>query len=110
MQVQSVDRGDHRSLTLTDLPKERWESVTVDLTVARRNDGGGGPFTEGERLGAIQFYADAAADLILDNLLLYDAAVPGEIRPFPRRVLFAAAFDTGRPGKEWPGDFEIEDR
>jgi hypothetical protein len=33
--------------------------------------------------------------------------VPGEKRPFPKRVLFTAWFDSGRQGKEWPGDFDI---
>src|SRR5262249_44075208 len=30
-----------------------------------------------------------------------------EKRPFPERILFTGWFDTGRQGKEWPGDFAI---
>ena len=38
---------------------------------------------------------------------MYDAAVEGEKRPFPKRILFTAGFDSGKQGKEWPGSFEI---
>ena len=38
---------------------------------------------------------------------MYDAAVEGEKRPFPKRILFTGWFDTGKQGKEWPGSFEI---
>jgi hypothetical protein len=45
--------------------------------------------------------------LIIDDIVLYDAAPAGEPQPFPRRVLFTAWFNTGKQGVEWPGDFEI---
>src|SRR5204863_64772 len=60
-----------------------------------------------ERIDDIQFYTDAAADLLVDDIVLYDAGPPAEARPFPARLLFTGWFDTGRQGKEWPGDFEI---
>ncbi|MEK6236243.1 MAG: hypothetical protein N2C14_16175 [Planctomycetales bacterium] len=28
-------------------------------------------------------------------------------RPFPKRILFTGWFDTGKQGREWPGDFKI---
>ena len=40
-------------------------------------------------------------------MILYDAASEGEKRPFPKGVLFTGWFDTGKQGKEWPGEFEI---
>jgi competence ComEA-like helix-hairpin-helix protein len=107
VQIESLTRGHHRNLSLTDLPQERWQPVTLDLTVARRQDGGGDALAQGEQVGAIQFYADAGAELLIDDLVLYDAAAPGETRPFPRRLLFTGWFDAGRQGKDWPGDFEI---
>ena len=45
--------------------------------------------------------------MIIDDIVLYDAAPVGETQPFPRRVLFTAWFDRGKQGVEWPGDFEI---
>src|SRR5207249_1205943 len=42
-----------------------------------------------------------------DDIVLYEAAPPDEAEPFPSKVLFTAGFDTGRQGKEWPGEFEI---
>jgi inosine-uridine nucleoside N-ribohydrolase len=107
VQIYSLTNGYHRHLTLTDLPQEKWQAATVDMTKARRPDGSGGPLGEDERIDDIQFYTDAGVDLLVTDIVLYDAAVPGEKRPFPRRPLFTAWFDTGRQGKEWPGTFEI---
>jgi hypothetical protein len=107
VQIYSLTNGYHRHLTLTGLPQGGWQSAAVDMTAARRPDGGGGPLSENERIDDIQFYTDPGAELIVDDVVLYDAAPPGEKRPFPRRVLFTGWFDTGRQGQEWPGDFEI---
>ena len=107
VQIYSLSNGYHRHLVLKELPRERWGSATVDMTVARRPDGTGGPLGEGERIDDIQFYTGPDAELIIDDVVLHDAAVPGENRPFPRRILFTAGFDSGKQGKEWPGTFEI---
>jgi competence ComEA-like helix-hairpin-helix protein len=107
VQVYSLTRGYHRNLVLSDLPKDGWQDITVDLTQARRPDSSGGPLAEGERIDDIQFYADAAAELLIDDIVLYDAALPGEKWPFPKRILFTGWFDTGRQGREWPGSFDI---
>jgi inosine-uridine nucleoside N-ribohydrolase len=107
VQIYSLSKGYHRCLTLTDLPQEKWQTLAVDVTAARRPDGSGGPLAEDERIDDVQFYADPAAELLIDDVLLYDAAAKGETRPFPRRVLFTGWFDTGKQGREWPGDFEI---
>lgn len=107
VQIYSLTSGYHRHLVLNDLPEGRWEEAAVDMTGARRPDGTGGPLSEGERIDDIQFYASPEAELIVDDVVLYDAAVPEEKRPFPRHVHFAGGFDTGAQGKEWPGTFDI---
>jgi inosine-uridine nucleoside N-ribohydrolase len=107
VQIYSLTNGYHRNLVLNGLPEGRWDSATVDMTVARRPDGTGGSLSEGERIDDIQFYAEPTAELIVDDIVLYDAAPPGEKRPFPKRIFFTGLFDSGKQGKEWPGAFEI---
>ena len=107
VQIYSLTNGYHRHLVLKGLPQGKWESATVDMTQARRPDGTGGPLSEGERIDDIQFYADPTAEIIIDDIVLYDAAAPGEKRPFPDHIQFTAWFDSGKQGKEWPGDFAI---
>jgi hypothetical protein len=107
VQIYSLTNGYHRHLVLKDLPQGKWREATVDMTKARRADGTGGPLSEGERIDDIQFYADPKAELLIDDIVLYDAAAEGEKQPFPKRIHFTGLFDTGKQGKEWPGDFEI---
>jgi inosine-uridine nucleoside N-ribohydrolase len=107
VQIYSLTNGYHRHLTLTGLPQGKWQSLTVAMTAARRPDGSGGPLAENERIDDLQFYTDRTAELLIDDLVLHDAAPRAEQRPFPRRVLFTGWFDTGRQGKEWPGTFDI---
>jgi hypothetical protein len=73
----------------------------------RRPDGTGGALSADERIDDIQFYIDPRAELLIDDVILYEAAAKDEKRPFPKRIVFTAWFDTGKQGKEWPGDFEI---
>lgn len=107
VQIYSLSNGYHRCMMLKGLPEGSWQDGNVDMTVARKPDGSGGPLSEGERIDDIQFYADPRAELLIDDIVLYDAAVEGETRPFPKRVLFTGWFDSGKQGKEWPGLFEI---
>lgn len=107
VQLYSLSNGYHRHLVIADLPQEKWQQGTVDMTVARRPDGTGGPLSENERIDDIQFYVDPKAELIIDDIFLYDAAPAEEKRPFPKRVLFTGTFDSGKQGKEWPGTFDI---
>jgi len=110
VQIYSLTNKYHRYLSLTKLPQERWESATVDMTAARRPDGSGGPLSENERIDDVQFYVDPRAELLIDDIVLYDEAVSGEKRPFPKNFQFTGLFDTGKQGKEWPGTFEIVDK
>ncbi len=110
VQIYSLTNGYHRYLSLTKLPQGKWASATVDMTAVRRPDGTGGPLSENERIDDVQFYVDPRAELLIDDVVLYDAAVPGEKRPFPKNVHFTGTFDTGKQGKEWPGAFEIVEK
>jgi purine nucleosidase len=110
VQIYSLTNGYHRYLSLTNLPQDRWESATVDMTAVRRPDGTGGPLSENERIDDVQFYVDPRAELLIDDIVLHDAAGPDEKRPFPKNIHFTGLFDTGKQGKEWPGAFEIVDK
>jgi hypothetical protein len=107
VQIYSLTNGYHRQLVVKGLPQEKWQQATVDMTQARRADGTGGPLSESERIDDIQFYIDPDAEIIIDDAVLYDAARDNEQRPFPKRIIFTAWFDTGAQGREWPGDFKL---
>lgn len=109
VQLYSLSNGYHRCLMLTGLPQGKWMDGNVDMTQMRKPDGTGGPLSENERIDDIQFYADPRAELLIDDIVLYDAENrPKEDQPFPKRFLFTGWFDSGKQGKEWPGDFIIE--
>ncbi len=107
VQLYSLSNGYHRCLMLRDLPNEKWQDACVDMTQMRKPDGTGGPLAENERIDDIQFYTDPRAELLIDDIVLYDASDDKETRAFPKRFLFTGLFDSGKQGKEWPGDFEI---
>ena len=107
VQMYSLTNGYHRQLTLRGLPQGQWREATVDMTQLRRPDGSGGALAKDERIDDIQFYAAPTATMRIDDVVLYEAAPAGEKRPFPSRLVFTGWFDTGRQGREWPGDFEI---
>jgi hypothetical protein len=110
VQIYSLTNGYHRCLTLKGLPQGKWMEGNVDMRDARKPDGTGGPLSENERIDDIQFYCDPRAELLIDDIVLYDAAVEGEKRPFPKRTIFTGWFDSGKQGKEWPGAFEIDSK
>jgi hypothetical protein len=74
------------------------------MTATRRVDGSGGSLGADERIDDIQFYIDprAEAHLLIDDIVLYEAAPEGETAPFPRRVIFTGWFDTGKQGASTP--------
>jgi hypothetical protein len=110
VQIYSLTKGYHRYLSLSKLPQDRWESAAVDMTEVRRPDGTGGPLSEDERIDDVQFYVDPRADLLIDDIVLFDAALTDEKRPFPKSILYTGWFDTGKQGKDWPGNFEIVEK
>jgi hypothetical protein len=110
VQIYSLSNGYHRHLLLKDLPQGAWQNLTVDMTRCRKPDGSGGPLAAGERIDDIQFYADPDAELIIDDVVLYDAADAAEWQPFPKSLLFTGWFDSGKQGEHWPGDFEIVEK
>jgi hypothetical protein len=107
VQIYSLTNGYHRQLLLRELPRGSWQPAVVDMTLLRRPNGSGGPLAEDERIDDIQFYVDPEAELLIDDIVLYEPAHEGETEPFPRRIIFTGWFDTGKQGAEWPGDFEI---
>ena len=107
VQLYSLSNGYHRYFSVAGLEQGKWLEGCVDMTQMRRPDGTGGPLAADERIDDIQFYIDPRAELLIDDVVLYEAAAAGETRPFPRRVSYTGLFDTGKQGKEWPGDFEI---
>ncbi|QDU93130.1 nucleoside hydrolase [Lignipirellula cremea] len=107
VQLFSLSNGYHRYLAVSGLQQDAWATAAVDLTAMRKPNGEGGPLAENERIDDIQFYIDPRAELLIDDIVLYEAAAPDERRPFPDRILFTGGFDTGKQGAEWPGDFEI---
>jgi len=107
VQLYSLTNGYHRCLSLVGLPQNQWRETAVDMTRLRRPDGSGGPLAADERIDDIQFYVDPRAELLIDDIVLYEAAAEDEMRSFPGRLLFTGWFDTGKHGEEWPGEFEI---
>lgn len=107
VQLYSLSNGYHRYLSIDGLPQDQWQAATVDMTQMRRPDGTGGALSADERIDDIQFYIDPRAELLIDDVVLYDAAPRDEPRPFPKRIFFTGWFDTGKQGQEWPGQFEI---
>jgi hypothetical protein len=119
-QHYSLTANDNCHIRATGLRQNVWSETTLNFTRdAIRNDGTPGvPFQEGERMDDFQLYVGQANDgrkyeALIDDVIFFaeDAAAPLEDEPFPNRVIFLAAFDTGidaasRP-KYWPGDFDI---
>jgi hypothetical protein len=111
----SLTREDNWHLRVNGLEEGRWSELTLNFTRdARRNDGSAEPFAEGERMDDFKVFAGKPADaakfrLHLDDILFFanDPALPPEPEPFPNRVIFLAAFDTGPKEKYWPGDFAL---
>jgi inosine-uridine nucleoside N-ribohydrolase len=109
VQLYSLTHGYHRYLSVCGLEQNKWLDGCVDMTQLQRPDGTNRGLGENERIDDIQFYVDPRAELLIDDVVLHDAAKEGETRPFPRRVHFTGWFDTGKQGKEWPGDFAVVD-
>ncbi len=118
-QHYSLSSGDNCNILVSGLEQGRWAETVLNFTRdSRRNDGSPGAFKEGERMDDLQVYVGKPADgkqyeIIIDDAILFAEApgAPPADEPFPSRVVFLAAFDTGidarsRP-RYWPGQLEI---
>ena len=99
VQLYSLTNGYHRYLSLKGLPQDRWESGTVDMTQMRRPDGSGGPLARTNASTTSSSTSIRAAELLIDDIVLYDAAVDGEKRPFPKHILYTGWFRHRQAGQ-----------
>ena len=119
-QHYSLTRNDNNNVTVSGLTQGKWSEVTMNFTRdARRNDGSKEAFKKGERMDDLKVFIRPAAEgkkveFVIDDVIFFseDPALPPEAEPFPNRVMFVAAFDTGiRPEatkqKFFPGEFAI---
>jgi hypothetical protein len=113
-----LSREDNNHVHVTGLTEGKWSELTLNFTRdARRNDGSDEPFAEGERMDDFKVFVGKPGDgkkyeLFLDDVIFFaeDPKRPPEKEPFPNRVIFLAAFDTGEKEKYWPGEFEIVEK
>jgi hypothetical protein len=117
----SLTTEDNNHLRLSGLTEGKWAEATMNFSRdARRNDGTPGvPFAEGERMDDLKIFVGKPDDgkeydLLIDDVIFFatDPALPPEPEPFPQRVIYLAAFDTGVSdaaslAKYWPGEFEV---
>ena len=114
----SLTREDNWNIRVSGLEERRWSELTLNFTRdAQRNDGSAKPFVEGERMDDFKVFAGKAAEaskyqLYIDDVIFFanDPLLAPEPEPFPNRVIFLAAFDTGPKEKYWPGTFELVER
>jgi hypothetical protein len=119
-QHYSLSSNDNNHVRVTGLTEGAWSDLTVNFSRnGRRNDGTPGvPFKNGERMDDLKIFVGKPNDatstqLFVDDIIFFadDPALPPDPEPFPNRVIYLAAFDTGIGPKErlkyWPGEFEI---
>jgi hypothetical protein len=117
-QYFSLSREDNNHIHVSGLTEGKWSELTLNFTRdAQRNDGSNEPFADGERMDDFKVFVGKPKDgkqyqLFLDDVIFFaeDPKKPADKEPFPNRVIFLAAFDTGEKEKYWPGDFEIVDK
>jgi hypothetical protein len=58
-----------------------------------------------------QFADGKPYEMIIDDVIFFsdDPSAPPDPEPFPNRVIYLAAFDTGPKETYWPGEFELAD-
>lgn len=118
-QHYSLSVSDNYHIRVSGLTEGQWSEVTLNFTRdARRNDGADKPFQKGERMDDLKIFLGKPGDgndyeMIIDDVIFFsdEPGIEPETEPFPRRVLFLAAFDTGIDEKSlpvyYPGDFRI---
>src|SRR5688572_26874081 len=117
LQHFSLTTEDNWHVSVRGLTTNTWADLAVNFTAhARRNDGSAQPFGDGERMDDFKMFAGPPAEaskfeLLIDDVIFFanDPALPPDPEPFPNRIIFLAAFDTGEKEKYWPGDFTIAD-
>jgi hypothetical protein len=116
----SLSSNDNNHIRVSGLAQAKWSELTINFTRdGKRNDGTPGvPFQRGERMDDLKVFVGKPGDgndyqLYLDDIIFFDddPAAPAVAEPFPNRVIFQAAFDTGIDPKSkpkyWPGDFDV---
>ncbi|MBY0232584.1 MAG: hypothetical protein K2W96_25165 [Gemmataceae bacterium] len=115
----SLTVEDNHHIRVSGLTEGKWSDLTLDFTRdAARNDGSARAFQRGERMDDLKVFVGKPKDgkdyaVFLDDIVFFDddPDLPKETEPFPRRVIFHAAFDTGTDArskaKYWPGDFDL---
>jgi hypothetical protein len=119
-QHYSLSSNDNNHIRVSGLTEGAWSELTLNFSRdGRRNDGTPGvPFKEGERMDDLKIFVGKPGDgkeyeLLVDDVIFFaeDPRLPADPEPFPNRVIFLAAFDTGIGAKDrpkyWPGEFEI---
>jgi hypothetical protein len=114
----SLTREDNNHVHVTGLTEGKWSELTLNFTRdARRNDGSAEAFAEGERMDDFKVFVGKPKDgrkyeLFLDDVIFFaiDPKRPVDKEPFPNRVIYLAAFDTGPKEKYWPGELEIVEK
>jgi len=119
-QVQhfNLSENDNHHIRVSGLTEGEWSEVTLNFTAdSKRNDGSPGAMKKGDRMDDLKIYLGRFGDgkeyeIIIDDVIFFaeDPSQPPEVEPFPNRVIYLAAFDTGEKDKYWPGSFEIVDR
>jgi len=119
-QHYSLSVSDNCNIRVSGLTQGRWAETVLNFTEdSRRNDGSPGAFKKGERMDDLKIFVGKFGDgkpyeLIIDDAIFFSTE-PGakpDDEPFPNRVIFLAAFDTGvRPEasrqKYFPGRWAL---
>jgi lysophospholipase L1-like esterase len=116
----SLSSNDNNHIRVSGLDEGRWSELTMNFTRdGQRNDGTPGvPFADGERMDDLKVFVGKPGDgkdydLAIDDVIFFadDPELPPDPEPFPNRVIFLAAFDTGITPREkpkyWPGELEV---
>ncbi len=116
----SLSSSDNCNIRVSGLKQGAWSEATLNFTRdSRRNDGSAGAFREGERMDDLKIFVGKPNDgqtyeMRIDDVIFFaeDPAAPPEPEPFPNRVIFLAAFDTGIGSQKdldqfFPGAYQI---
>lgn len=116
-QVQhfNLSKNDNHHIRVSGLTAGKWSELTLNFTRdSKRNDGSPGAMVMGDRMDDLKVFLGRKGDgkeyeLLLDDIIFFSErpGVEPDPEPFPKRVIFLAAFDTGEKEKYWPGEFEI---